>query len=132
MELVFFGILVFIILLCLCGSYLESTDEKDIKARHLQEYTESYESILEESIKKNFDTLFVKFNQKVYQDDYGEYVYDDWDKEIDYFIENVALRSVWSKELSKSDILDLVDFIKYDATDYFHKCFKKLYNEYYD
>lgn len=32
----------------------------------------------------------MKWNQKVYCDDYGKFIYDDWIKEVGYFIINIA------------------------------------------
>ena len=43
-----------------------------------------------ECIKANFKTLWMKWNQKVYCDDYGRFIYDDWIKEVEYFIINIA------------------------------------------
>jgi restriction system protein len=36
------------------------------------------------------NTLIIKYKQKVYTDDYGNLITDDFEKELDYFIRNVA------------------------------------------
>lgn len=43
-------------------------------------------------IKPHARTLAIKYNQKIYEDDYGNFIFDDWDREVSYFIENVVLR----------------------------------------
>ena len=47
---------------------------------------------LKEFIDDNFVNLKVKMHQLVYYDDYGQVVIDDWQKEVKYFITNVAFR----------------------------------------
>lgn len=62
-----------------------------IKKRKIEK-EQRYQKDLEfkKCIKKHFNTLLMKYNQKVYKDDYGNYIFDDWNKEIDYFIRNIA------------------------------------------
>jgi len=40
-------------------------------------------------ISKHINTLTLKWDQTVSQDDYGNYLFDSWFKERDYFIDNV-------------------------------------------
>jgi hypothetical protein len=40
-------------------------------------------------IAQHIRTLALKYNQTIYQDDYGNYFFDKWDQAQDYFIDNV-------------------------------------------
>lgn len=37
-----------------------------------------------------FNTLWIKWQQTIYEDDYGRTVYNDWLKEVEYFIMNIV------------------------------------------
>jgi hypothetical protein len=45
---------------------------------------------LKKCMRKHFKTLFIKRKQTIYEDDYGRVIYDDWYKEVDYFLRNIA------------------------------------------
>jgi len=49
------------------------------------------ETRIKEIAEQHIETLSLKHDQSVYKDDYGNVFYDKWDKDIDYFIENVIL-----------------------------------------
>jgi TPR repeat protein len=49
------------------------------------------ETRIKEIAEQHIETLSLKYKQTVYKDDYGNIFYDKWDKEIDYFIENMIL-----------------------------------------
>jgi len=49
------------------------------------------EARIKEIAEQHRETLSQKYKQTVYKDDYGNMFYDKWDKEIDYFIENMIL-----------------------------------------
>ena len=42
-------------------------------------------------VNQHIKALSLKYKKTVYKDDYGNVFYDKWDKEIDYFIENMIL-----------------------------------------
>lgn len=56
----------------------------DVKKR------EDEEKHLRECMNKYFNILIVKAQQKIYTDDYGRTVYDDWIREIKAFIKNIV------------------------------------------
>jgi hypothetical protein len=49
------------------------------------------ETRIKEIAEQHIETLSLKYKQTVYKDDYGNIFYDKWDKEMDYFIENMIL-----------------------------------------
>lgn len=49
---------------------------------------------LNKIIHKHLTKLILKWQQTVYQDDYGNNQYHSWNKEVDYFIRNVVLKDV--------------------------------------
>ena len=49
------------------------------------------ETRIKEIAKHHIETLRLKHKKSVYKDDYGNAFYDKWDKEIDYFIDEVIL-----------------------------------------
>ena len=48
-------------------------------------------------IDRHFDTLYTKFLQSRYQDDYGHWHYEKWHKELDYFFDNIFLKELPKK-----------------------------------
>ena len=76
----------FIILLVVVGGlyYLFTKYAADRKAEELAR--------IKKTILPHARTLAIKYNQLVYQDDYGNYIFDDWEKEAEYFIDNVLLK----------------------------------------
>lgn len=68
------------------GIVMFMTKQKEINDKHTQEVKEH----LGKCISTHFDTLLIKYNQTVYQDDYRRYILDDWYKEIQYFINNIV------------------------------------------
>jgi len=51
-------------------------------------------------INEHVDTLYVKWKQKVYKDDYGRDIFDDWHKEIKYFIQNIVFPNTELDEIA--------------------------------
>ena len=62
--------------------WIQNTFEKNIPA---------LEKRIKEITGQHIEALSLKHDKTVYKDDYGNVFYDKWDKEIDYFIENVIL-----------------------------------------
>lgn len=62
-----------------------------------------------ELVEQHKKTLSRRAIQTIYKDDYGNFIYDNWNKEVDYFIESVLYRQIpdlrslaseaWIKEL---------------------------------
>lgn len=57
------------------GSLPSQVKEKEDEEKHLKECMD-----------KHFNTLVIKAQQKIYTDDYGRAFYDDWIREIEFFI----------------------------------------------
>lgn len=53
------------------------------------EYTRSITSLVQVLIAPHIETLCLKFDQTVYKDEYGNYIFDRWSNALDYFIDNV-------------------------------------------
>ena len=56
----------------------------DVKKR------EDDENHLKECMTTQFNTLWIKWQQTIYEDDYGRTIYNDWLKEVEYFIVNIV------------------------------------------
>lgn len=52
-------------------------------------YADRIESITSQHVR----TLATKWNQTVYQDDYGNFQFDKWFRELDYFVDNVLRKN---------------------------------------
>lgn len=61
------------------GSLPSQVKEKEDEEKHLKECMD-----------KHFNTLMIKAQQKIYTDDYGRAFYDDWIREIEFFIKNIV------------------------------------------
>lgn len=57
----------------------------------VDKYREPYCKKVAEIIKRHYSTLETKYKQLVYTDDYGNEMFDDFFRELDYFIDNVLL-----------------------------------------
>lgn len=48
------------------------------------------ETHLKECMNTHFNALWIKWQQTIYEDDYGQTIYSDWLKEVKYFLENIV------------------------------------------
>ncbi len=60
--------------------------------------------IMIEEVFKHYQTLKIKKNQLIYNDDYGNEICDDFYKEIGYFLKNVVFKDVDNYEINSSDL----------------------------
>lgn len=86
MEL-FIGLLVVLIVLIVVVYGSNHEDEK--KAKMINEYMEAVIEQTQTLIAPHIKTLCIKFDQTVYQDEYGNHVFTLWNTAKDYFIDNV-------------------------------------------
>lgn len=97
-----------ILLVVLAYSMITNTNTKERKKKQL-----------EETIDKYFDTLYIKYNQLIYKNDYGQIIYDKWFKEVKFFINKVLLK----------DIPDLIFYYSIESiNDFFNSYFSELLN----
>ncbi|MBE9487312.1 MAG: restriction endonuclease [Chloroflexi bacterium] len=81
--------------------------------------------LLEELIRLHFRALNTKWHQLIIQDDYGNFEYGGFIKELEYFYENVFISEVTKKRIDLSvNPIDLERFISL-----FLSIFEKLKNE---
>ena len=81
----------FIVILVICGGlyyWFKRHQENQERERLAQTL-----SIIRSEIKSHKRTLAIKLNQMVYKDDYGNYIFDKWEREVKYFIENVLIKN---------------------------------------
>jgi hypothetical protein len=64
------------------GIVMFVTKEKETRDKYIQ-WVKKH---LEECMTTHFDTLWIKYKQSVYKDDYGKYEFADWYKEREYFL----------------------------------------------
>ncbi|MBO7332226.1 MAG: restriction endonuclease [Alphaproteobacteria bacterium] len=85
------------------------TKRKQIKYKILQE--------AKEIIDRHFDALYTNFSRSRYQDEYGYWHDERWNKELSYFFENVFFQ-----ELSEDGQKSVKDKFKYEEffSDYFY------------
>lgn len=64
--------------------WISGSMPSDIKKRREDE------NHLKECINIHFNALWIKWQQTIYEDDYGQIIYSDWLKEVKYFLENIV------------------------------------------
>lgn len=82
----------------------------------IDKYREPYCQKVAEIIKRHYSTLEKKYEQLVYTDDYGNEMFDDFFRELDYFIDNVLLPEA------------PIDFVYKDSE--LSDSYNKIYEEY--
>lgn len=82
MNILGWAVLVFAILTAIYVVLSRLIENKNIIAQ------ERIKSLIKEHIR----TLSIKWDQSVFQDDYGNFVFDKLHRELDYFIENILLK----------------------------------------
>jgi restriction system protein len=81
--------------------YLKKVELEQQKAAELLAYKENLE-LIKQKIKPHAKILSRKQEQLIYKDDYGKYVFDQWNKEVDYFIKKVLLSDSNIKEFIRN------------------------------
>ncbi len=70
-----------------------SIDAKDSIDNEELESEDNYVAIkTEHFINSHLETLRKKYRQKIYKDDYNNYIYDDWEREVEYFVKHVIAK----------------------------------------
>jgi restriction system protein len=67
-----------------------SIDSKRKAAASAKKALDELQSQFTSRVDFHINTLYRKFKQSVYQDDYGRYVVDKWNSEKEYFLDNVV------------------------------------------
>lgn len=94
----------------------EKVEFEDIYSCLIQEFNVLMQpliDILMENIEPNIKILCIKEKQTIYQDDYGQWILDDWNKEVLYFINNVVFHDI---ELNEQQY----NVLEYIFTQHFH------------
>ncbi len=83
-------------------------DDKKHKSekQKVEKLTQTVEHI-ESIILPHARTLAIKWDQLPYKDDYGNYIFDDWDREVEYFITSVLLQDDVARQFLNSGNFDV-------------------------
>ena len=87
--------------------FLSVICSKPLKTRKT-ELEQRIQNEIKSIVRLHFDTLLRKFNQKVYENDYGKVILDDWWKEEHYFIKVMILPEL-SDKFSQTCVIGKID-----------------------
>jgi restriction system protein len=106
--------------------------ENERKEREVKDANFRFEKallLLEELIKKHFRALYTKWNQLVIMDEYGNYDFDAFNSEVEYFYENVFLKELHEKKIDISMTPIGVERFSFYFDEKFQKILKMSFEE---